>query len=183
MKFCVEFTTFVWNKQPCCCSDNPAFCLDCKLPTTSNNELATLLIEYRIQKWSLMIKLELSAFFPASIVLMLLFTDSFLTTKFFVCYFKMSGRLATGERGHYHSIYNRNVNWSGFLVWCGAKVLSQCLSGAVVRVYCMLWLLYRRNPGLLLFLFPVYGYLNFSTPTCVPYKQTKTLRDFALWLS
>ena len=70
---------------------------------------------------------------------MLPFRDSFLASKSFFCYFKMSGRLATGGRGQNHAIYNTNVNWSGFLVWCGAKVLSQCLSGTVVRVSCTFW--------------------------------------------
>ena len=36
-KFCVELQRFVWNKKPCCCSDNPAFCLDCKRPKTIEN--------------------------------------------------------------------------------------------------------------------------------------------------
>ena len=44
---CSEFyfveTTFIfWNKSSCCCSDNPAFSLVCKLPFLKTFELVTL---------------------------------------------------------------------------------------------------------------------------------------------
>ena len=56
-----------------------------------------------------MINLELNAF-PASLVFVLVLRDSFLTSKFFVCNFKLSGRLAIGGREQNHAIYSRNVN-------------------------------------------------------------------------